>query len=335
MALDEATAALVASESGRPRVYELTVAQARQLSRARAEGRARAAARTSDALVPVAGGSIPVRLVRPSETAPRAVIVFYHGGGWVLGGLDECEPVARALASQTGCAVVCAGYRLAPEYRYPTAVQDAWTVLCWAAARMSEIAGGPVPLIVAGESAGGNLAAVVARWSAERGGPAVALQVLIYPVTDSDTDGLSYTDPASQLLLDQEAMIWFWDQYAPDPAARAHPDASPLQAMFLTGVPPAVIVTAEYDVLRDEGELYAMRLVQAGVPVEHHRFGGQLHGFIARVGELPGSAAGLGYVSEQITAALRRSAGGRGEGVAVDEAAVDDELRAGDEAGVV
>ena len=332
MALDEATAALVASESGGPRVYELTVAQARELRRAAfAERHPEAAARAADALVPVAGGAIPVRLVRPSGAAPRAVIVFYHGGGWVLGGLDECEPVARALASQTGCAVACAGYRLAPEYRYPTAVQDAWAVLCWAAAQAGEIAGAPVPLIVAGESAGGNLAAVVARWSAERGGPAVLLQVLIYPVTDSDTGGSSYTDPASQLLLDRDEMIWFWDQYAPDPAARAHPDASPLQAMFLTGVPPAVIVTAEHDVLRDEGELYAMRLVQAGVPVEHRRFAGQIHGFLGRVGVLPGSADGLGYVSEQITDALD----GRGEGVAVDEAAVDDELRAGDEAGVV
>jgi acetyl esterase len=331
MALDEATAALVASESGGPRVYELTVAQSRELRRAGVGERLPTAARAADALVPVAGGTIPVRLLLPSGTAPRAVIVFYHGGGWVLGGLDECEPVARALASQTGCAVACAGYRLAPEYRYPTAVQDAWAVLRWAAAQAGEIAGAPVPLIVAGESAGGNLAAVVARWSAERGGPAVLLQVLIYPVTDSDTDSSSYTDPASQLLLDRDEMIWFWDQYAPDRAARAHPDASPLQAMFLTGVPPAVMVTAEHDVLRDEGELYAMRLVQAGVAVEHRRFAGQIHGFLGRVGVLPGSEDGLRYVSEQITRALD----GRGEGVAVDEAAVDDELRAGDEAGVV
>jgi acetyl esterase len=331
MALDEASAALVAAEIGSPRVYQMTVAQAREAGRARAETRPLAAARAADAVVAVAGGSIPVRLLLPSGFAPRGVIVYYHGGGWVLGGLDEYEPLGRALVSQTGCAVVCAGYRLAPEYRYPTAVQDAWAVLRWAAERVSEIAGAPVPLIVAGDSAGGNLAAVVARWSAERGGPAVLLQVLIYPVTDSDTESCSYTDPANQLLLDREAMIWFWDQYAPDLAARAHPDASPLQAMFLTGVPPAVIVTAEHDVLRDEGELYAMRLVQAGVPAEHRRFGGQLHGFIGRVGELPGSADGLRYVGEQITAAL----GGRAEGVAVDEAAVDDELRAGDEAGVV
>ena len=161
-------------------------------------------------------------------------------------------------------------------------MQDAWAALDWAAASTAQITGGgagpPLPLIVAGESAGGNLAAVVARRSAERGGPGVLLQVLICPVTDSDTGGLSYTDPANQLLLDRDEMIWFWDQYVPDPAARRHPDASPLQAVFFNGVPPAVILTAEHDVLRDEGELYAMRLVQAGVPAEHRRFAGQIHG---------------------------------------------------------
>jgi acetyl esterase len=256
--------------------------------------------------MPVAGGSIPVRVLRP-DGQPRAVIVFYHAGGWVLGGLDECEELARALVRQTGCAVVCPGYRLAPEYRYPTAVEDACAALRWAAAHTAEIAGQQVPLIVAGESAGGNLAAVVARRSAEQGGPDVLLQVLICPVTDADTGGLSYTDPANQLLLDRDAMLWFWEQYAPDPAARAQPDAAPLQAVFLTGVPPAVIVTAEHDVLRDEGELYAMRLVQAGVPVEHRRFAGQMHGFLGLIGVLPGSADGLQYIAEHVTSALSGS----------------------------
>lgn len=310
MALDEATAALIAGTGG-PKVPQLSVEAARELGRALVAARPPQPDRVADALVAVAGGSIPVRVLLPEGGAPSAVIVFYHGGGWVLGGLDECEPLGRTLAAQTGCAVVCAGYRLAPEYRYPTAVEDAWAALRWAAARCSEIAGAPVPLIVAGESAGGNLAAVTARRAAEQGSPAVLLQVLICPVTDADTDGLSYTDPANQLLLDRQTMIWFWDQYAPDPAARVHPDASPLQAVFLTGVPPAVIVTAEHDVLRDEGELYAMRLVQAGVPVEHRRFAGQMHGFLGMTGELPGSADGLRYVAEQVASALAGAAATR------------------------
>jgi len=305
VALDEATAALVARSAGDPRPPGVPVAELRRLRR---EAAVRISpGRVTDGVIPVAGGTIPVRIIAP-DGPPRAVIVFYHAGGWVLGGLDECEAEAGALAERTGCVVVCPSYRLAPEYRYPTAVQDAWAALRWAAASTGQITGGgagpALPLIVAGESAGGNLAAVVARRSAERGGPGVLLQVLICPVTDSDTGGLSYTDPANQLLLDRDEMIWFWDQYVPDPVARRHPDASPLQAVFFNGVPPAVILTAEHDVLRDEGELYAMRLVQAGVPAEHRRFAGQIHGFLGRVGVLPGSADGLDWIAGHVGRAL-------------------------------
>jgi acetyl esterase len=315
LTLDEATAALIAQTGGAPKPPQLTVGEARRLRRAaaiRSQG-----VPVRDTMVPVAGGSIPARVLLP-DGSPRGIVVFYHAGGWVLGGLDESEAEAAALAQHTGCAVVCPAYRLAPEYRYPTAVEDAWAALRWAAGHRDEIAGTPVPLIVAGESAGGNLAAVVARRSAELGAPAVLLQVLICPVTDSDTDSQSYTDPANQLLLDRDEMIWFWDQYVPDPAARAHPDASPLQAVFLTGVPPAVILTAEHDVLRDEGELYAMRLVQAGVPVAHRRFAGQIHGFLSRVGVLPGSADGLQFIAGQVARALGAPSERLGRGGVLD-----------------
>ena len=201
-----------------------------------------------------------------------------------------------------------ADYRLAPEYRYPTAVLDAQAALAWAADRMGDIAGGPVPLIVAGDSAGGNLAAVVALL-ARAGGPPLAAQVLVYPVTDCDFATTSYTDPANQLLLTAESMAWFWDHYAPDPAARLHPDASPLRAPVLSGLPPAIVLTAEHDVLRDEGELYATRLIKAGVPVQHRRFAGQMHGFFTMAGVLPGSADGIEFVAtaleRQLGAALR------------------------------
>jgi acetyl esterase len=310
MALDEATAAFLARAAAAEQtpLHELTVAEARQRRSGSAESKGPEMSQVTNARIPSAGGSIPIRVLVPNER-PRAVVVFYHGGGWVLGGLDESDALARQLASRTGCAVVSVGSRLAPEYRYPTAVEDAWSGVRWVGDRVEEVAGARVPLIVAGEGAGGNLAAVVARRSFERKGPAIALQVLICPVTDSDFDGLSYTDPANQLLLDRAGMIWFWDHYAPDIAARRHPDASPLETVFLTGVPPAVILTAEHDVLRDDGELYAMRLVQAGVAVEHRRFAGQMHGFCGMIDVLPGSAKGLSYVAEGIDRCLERVPG--------------------------
>ncbi|HVT68582.1 MAG TPA: alpha/beta hydrolase, partial [Trebonia sp.] len=247
----------------------------------------------------------------------------------VLGGLDDAEPVGRTLAQRTGCVVVMVDYRLAPEYRFPTAVDDSWAALEWVAARIPELTGGTgpeqavpageavpaeetvlaeqtvpaeetVPLIVAGDSAGGNLAAVMALRARAEGGPTLAAQVLVYPVTDCDLDTTSYRDPENALLLPRESMIWFWDHYAPDPAARTHPDASPLRAPDLSGLPPAVVVTAEHDVLRDEGELYAARLLKAGVPVRQRRFDGQMHGFFANVDVLPGAAACLDYLTAAI-----------------------------------
>jgi acetyl esterase len=311
MALDEATVTLLAQRAGTGAgpLHELTPAQARGLAAA-LRGRAGPGpdmARVQDARVRAAGGSFPVRVLHPGEQ-PRGVIVYYHGGGWVLGGIDDTDRLGRELARRTGCAVVLAGYRLAPEYRYPTAVQDSQAALQWAADHLRDIAGAPVPLIVAGDSAGGNLAAVVAR-RARFTGPPIALQVLVCPVTDCDFATTSYADPASQLLVSRDTMIWFWDHYAPETAARLHPDASPLRAPDLGGLPPAVVITAEHDVLRDEGELYATRLLKAGVPVRHRRFEGQMHGFFPMTGVLPGSSDALDFVAgaldQQLGAGLR------------------------------
>jgi len=236
--------------------------------------------------------------------------VYYHGGGWVIGGIEGYDALARTLAGSLQAAVVNVDYRLAPEHRYPAAADDAWTALQWASGRIAEIAGGPVPLVVMGDSAGGNLAAVVARKARDHGGPRLAAQVLIYPVTDADVNNASYADPANQLMLTRASMIWFWDHYAPDRARRREPDASPLLAADLSGLPPAIVATAEHDVLRDEGEAYAAALLAAGVPVEHRRFDGQMHGFFTMIGLLPGSAAAIAYVTEQ----LDRQLGAASEG---------------------
>src|SRR3954454_14131821 len=275
--LDEANAAFIAmlAASGAPPLHELSPEEARAAAAGMAElyGPGPELQRVEE----VELGPIRLRLLIPSERS-RGVIVYYHGGGGVLGTLDQFDALGRRLAAGSGCAVVLVDYRLAPEHRHPTAVEDAWSALEWTAANLDDIAGGPAPLIVAGDSAGGCLAALVAQRS-RHAGPELALQVLVYPVTDCDLDRDSYLDPANQLLVGRDTMAWFWDHYAPDPAVRSRPGASPLRAGSLAGLPPAIVLTAQHDPLRDEGEAYADRLEQAGVRVQRRRFDGQMHGF--------------------------------------------------------
>jgi acetyl esterase len=307
MALDQATTALLEelAASGLAPLHELTPAEARgRMAMLRGDappGPDMAAVR--DTRVRASGGFVPVRVLVPTDQ-PRGVIVYYHGGGWVIGGLADYDRLGRLLAQRTGCTVLLVDYRLAPEYRFPTAVDDSWAALLWADEHRAELAGPALsstgPLIVAGDSAGGNLSAVMAMRARAAGGPAIALQVLVYPVTDSDLGSTSYRDPANQLMLSRDSMVWFWDHYAPDPESRLHPDAAPLRSANFAGLPPAVILTAEHDVLRDEGELYATRLLKAGVPVRHQRFAGQMHGFFTMTDVLPGAGAALDYVAAAI-----------------------------------
>jgi acetyl esterase len=312
MALDQATAALLEemAASGLKPLHELTPAEARDRMAALRGEEAPGPEMTSvrDTRVRASGGFVPVRVLTPGAR-PRGVIVYYHGGGWVIGSLADYDKLGRLLARRTGCTVILVDYRLAPEYRYPTAVDDSWAVLRWSDEHRADLAGAGAPLIVAGDSAGGNLSAIMAQRARAAGGPAIALQVLVYPVTDCDLESTSYRDPANQLMLSRQSMVWFWDHYVPDPEARLHPDASPLRNPDLLRLPPAVVLTAEHDVLRDEGELYATRLMKAGVPVRHRRFAGQMHGFFTRVGLLPGAAEALDYV----TAAIGEHLGGEPE----------------------
>ncbi|MEV4470843.1 alpha/beta hydrolase [Nonomuraea sp. NPDC049504] len=302
MALDEATTRFLAqlAEAGGKPIHEMSVAEARAVSAGLAAlcGEGPDMAEVKDVTIPAEdGGSFPARVLVPGEE-PRGVIVYYHGGGWVIGSIDETDTVGRELAARTGCTVVLPGYRLAPEHRYPAAARDAYAALLWTASALPGL-----PIVVAGDSAGGNLAAVVAQRVRDEGGPEIALQVLVYPVTDCLLDTDSYLDPANQLLLDRDSMIWFWDHYAPDHVRRAAPDASPLRA-DLSGLPPAVVLTAEHDVLRDEGEAYAERLAQAGVPVEFKRFDGQTHVFFTMVNVLPAGDAALTMVASAVRRAL-------------------------------
>ncbi|GAA2386732.1 alpha/beta hydrolase [Nonomuraea africana] len=300
MALDEATTALLTqmAQAEVPPLEELSPQQARALSKAMA---AQSIATAPEMLTTreTDEPGVPVRVLVPGE-APPAVIVYYHGGGWVLADIDQYDTLGRRLAARTGCAVVLVDYRKAPEHPYPAAVEDSWAALRWTADHLEEIAGAPVPLVVAGDSAGGNLSAVMARRARDHGGPAVALQILIYPVTDCDLETDSYRDLANQLMLTRDGMAWFWNHYLPDLPSREDADASPLRAKNLSGLAPAVVLTAEHDVLRDEGEAYAERLREAGVPVELRRFDGQMHGFFTMIGLLPGSGAAFDLITESV-----------------------------------
>jgi acetyl esterase len=307
MALDVETEQLLKglASSGTKPISEMTVEEARGLTGQLADlyGSGPEMAKVEDGTIPASGGFVSYRLLTPTAD-PKGVILYYHGGGWVIGQLPDFDTLGRILADRTGCAVMLVDYRMAPEYRFPTAVDDSWAALRWVDAHVDEIAGRRVPIVVAGDSAGGNLAAVVAQRAKAQGGPPILLQVLVYPVTDCDFATTSYLDPENQLMLNTEAMVWFWDHYAPVAASREHPDASPLRAHDVRDLPPAAVITAEHDVLRDEGESYASRLVKAEVPVKQLRVPGQMHGFFTMVNVLPGSKVGIDFAVDAIQSAL-------------------------------
>ena len=307
MSLDEPTTALLAqlADSGTPALHEMTPEQARGLGTALAElyGAGPDMARVDN----VRAGPVPIRVLVPDDTC-TGILVYYHGGGWTVGTIDEFDTLGRILARRTGCAVALVDYRLAPEHRYPAAVDDAWTGLLWVSQHVRDIAASDVPLIVAGDSAGGGLAAIMARRARDEGGPDIAMQVLVCPVTDCDLDTPSYVDPVNQLIVGRETMTWFWGHYLPDTSLRVGADASPLRVADLSNLPPAVVLTAEHDVLRDEGERYAQRLHDARVPVLHRRFHGQMHDFFLFVNVLPGSAEGIDFAGEAIEKHLAETA---------------------------
>lgn len=314
MAVDQWTAKLLAqmAEAGRPPLHEMSVEDARAGGPAMAAliGPGPEMHRVDEHSIPVEGGEIPLRVLVPIAQ-PHGVIVWYHGGGWVLGSIDDSDTVGRKLAERTSCAVVMVEYRMAPEHTYPTPVEDSWAALEWSAAHLEEIAGSTdLPLIVGGDSAGGNLAAVMAQRARDRGGPELAMQLLIYPVTDADFDRPSYNDAEMDQFLSRDGMLWFWDLYVPEESRRLEPDASPIRAADLAGLPPAVVMTAEHDPLRDEGEAYARALEAAGVPVNFQRHDGQIHGFFTLL-MLHGSERGMQQVVKAVRACVVRRANGK------------------------
>jgi acetyl esterase len=242
-------------------------------------------AAVKDLEVPGPAGSIPVRVYRPSERTDLPVLVYLHGGGWAICSLETHDASCRQLANDAGCMVVSVDYRLAPEHPFPAAPEDCYAALTWTAENAASLGGDPRRLAVGGDSAGGNLSAVVSLMARDRKGPRLCHQLLVYPVTDHAFDTDSYRENADAPILTREIMQGFWSYYLSRAEDGRHPYASPLRAEDVSGLPPAHVITAEYDPLRDEGEAYARRLSDAGVPVVQRRFDGMVHGFFG-FGEL-------------------------------------------------
>ena len=252
-----------------------------------------------DRTIPGPAGPIPVRVYTPNGSGPFPLLVWFHGGGWVLGSLATHDGICRSLAAGAGSVVVSVDYRLAPEHRYPAAAEDCFAATQWCAAHAGELSADAARLAIGGDSAGGNLTAVVAQMARDRGGPRLVFQLLVYPVTDSACDTPSYRDNAEGYLLTAADMHWFWGHYLGDARERGRePYASPLRADRLTGLPPALVVTAEFDPLRDEGEAYGAALAEAGVPAHVSRYDGMIHGFF-----------GMGAVIDRANAAVREACG--------------------------
>ncbi|MDT7693685.1 MAG: acetyl esterase [Pseudonocardiales bacterium] len=282
------------AEAGLPATEEMTVPDARAATAGflALQGEPVEVASVLDRTVPGPAGEIPVRVYTPAGEGPLPVVVYFHGGGWVIGDLEVVDQPCRQLASAAGAIVVSVDYRLAPEHRYPAAFDDSYAATVWVGAHAAEIGGDPARLAVAGDSAGGNLAAAVALAARDRGGPELAAQLLIYPVTDFNFGTASYQDNREGYLLTKGSMQWFWAHYLGAQDLDKDPYACPLRADSLVGLPPAYVATSEYDPLRDEGEAYARRLEEAGVAVTAKRFDGMLHGFFWMLAAVP-SAAGV------------------------------------------
>jgi len=256
--------------------------------------------------VPGPARIIACRLYLPGTEPGLPLFVYFHGGGFVIGGLDTADNIARFICKRAGCAVLSVDYRLAPEHRFPAAVEDAYAAAVWAVEHAAELGCSPRRVLVGGDSAGGTLSAVVAQLAHQPGGPRLAGQVLFYAATDGAAlDTPSYREFGEQALgLPTRDMEWFLDQYTPDRRERLDPRASPLRGRDLRGLAPALVVTAEFDVLRDEGEAYARRLQEAGVPTTLMRCNGMIHGFLSATGLIQRATRYF----DQIVAEIRRMA---------------------------
>jgi len=297
-----------AEQAGIPEMNELPVAEARQqflISRPLVAGAVTPLNSVIDRTISGPGSAIPIRVYRASDASNLPVLVYFHGGGWVIGNLDSHDDICRNICRQTGYVVVAVDYRLAPEHKFPAAVEDAWAATQWVAENAVELGVDGRRLAVGGDSAGGNLAAVVCQLAQAQAGLAIKYQLLIYPVTDATLSFPSMTEFATGYRLTKAAMQWFVDLYANDGSDAHDARMSPLWAVDLAGLPPALIITAGFDPLRDEGKAYADKLQKAGVEVDYCCYDGMVHGFMGMAGVLDKAQQAQQYASEKLAQALQ------------------------------
>lgn len=266
---------------GRPSTANLSVESAREQSSLLVERTAGPDVEdVFDLSIPGPERAIPLRVYRPSGDEGRGVVVYFHGGGWVFGGLDKMDAACRHVASASGRVVVSVNYRHAPEHPFPAGLRDCRTATRWVVENAATLGGDGERVAVAGDSAGGNLATAVALAFRDFDGPALERQLLVYPATEHAFDTASHEQNATGYYLERADSRWFWSHYLDDELDGKHPYASPLRARNLSNLPPASVLTCGFDPLRDEGVAYASRLAEAGVPVRHHHLPDQIHGFV-------------------------------------------------------
>ncbi|HEX2850002.1 MAG TPA: alpha/beta hydrolase [Acidimicrobiales bacterium] len=294
-----------ATATGQPTsLAETTVEDARNayLLMVAAGGEPPALASIDDRRIPGPDGDMAIRVYRPNGgEAPRPVVVYYHGGGFTIGSIETHDPVCRTLAAQAEALVVSVEYRLAPEHPFPAATDDAFAALQWVGEHAAEIGGDPSRIAVAGDSAGGNLAAVSAIAARDAGGPAVCFQALVYPTTDAKMRFPSIDENGEMPILPRRSMEWFYEQYKSDVDDWR---ATPIDVDDLSGLPPAVVITAEYDPLRDEGEAYGEKLRAAGVPVTGKRYDGMAHAFVQMLGVLEPARDAMALIASELKRAF-------------------------------
>jgi acetyl esterase len=292
---------------GLPAAHTVSPEEARINSAKRPRSPGPEVAKVEDRTIPAPDGDVPVRIYTPEGNGPFPILAWFHGGGWVVGDLDSADGSARNLCVGGDCIVVSVDYRLAPDAKFLGIIEDCWAATTWAVNNAASINGDGSRIAVGGDSAGGNLAAAMCLMAADRGGPEIAVQLLIYPVTDVDFTTSSYNNNAEGYALTKTTMQWYWDMYLESMDEAKNPYAAPLQAKSLVGQPSALVITAEFDPLCDEGEAYGKRLIEAGVETTVTRYDGMIHGFFSMGAVVDKGQQAVDQASAALRSAFARS----------------------------